>query len=276
MSDRFERDPERADRDHSSTSMMRLFGQMLMLPFTVFIYGVEVFVRTVKGMQQAADQGMDVMAGGIDSRRDFPTDESHLTRQVVEKGVPGTGTARGEWDDLRIQTTTSTGAGIVGDAEANQKETVKMTDRNLSDDQLKLVRYKILFVKRDYETAFPEREDLVYDNMTAEAFTAWKIAEFIQRLDTELVPHRWKAKNYPTGRTYREAEKEPGAKVYIHKLSEDDKKYLRVYFEVLDRYVRDEGDEEVDVLKEIRDAIKSLPRKEAAYDARAVGEEPSS
>ena len=34
-----------------------------------------------------------------------------------------------------------------------------MSDKDLNDDQLKLVRYKILFVKRDYETAFPEREE---------------------------------------------------------------------------------------------------------------------
>ena len=69
-----------------------------------------------------------------------------------------------------------------------------MRDKDLSDDQLKLVRYKILFVKRDYETAFPEKEELVPDNMTGEAFSAWKVAEFIQQLPAKrtLVPSDWR------------------------------------------------------------------------------------
>lgn len=32
-------------------------------------------------------------------------------------------------------------------------------ERDLHDDTLKLVRYKVLFVKREYEHAFPEQED---------------------------------------------------------------------------------------------------------------------
>ena len=69
-----------------------------------------------------------------------------------------------------------------------------MRDKDLSDDQLKLVRYKILFVKRDYETAFPEQEDLVPDNMTGDGFAAWKVAEFIQQLREKkqtFVPSDW-------------------------------------------------------------------------------------
>ncbi|HEX8632647.1 MAG TPA: hypothetical protein VF703_00695, partial [Pyrinomonadaceae bacterium] len=45
-------------------------------------------------------------------------------------------------------------------------------DRDLRDDMLKLVRYKVLFVKREYEHAFPEQEDLVSENMDGAAFTA--------------------------------------------------------------------------------------------------------
>ena len=45
-----------------------------------------------------------------------------------------------------------------------------MRDKDLNDEQLKLVRYKILFVKRDYETAFPEKEELVADNLSGEGF----------------------------------------------------------------------------------------------------------
>ena len=63
MSYEHERGQEGAGAGRSSPGVARLFGQMLLLPFTVFVYGMELFVRTVRGMQQAADQGMDVMAG---------------------------------------------------------------------------------------------------------------------------------------------------------------------------------------------------------------------
>jgi hypothetical protein len=135
-----------------------------------------------------------------------------------------------------------------------------MRDKDLSDDQLKLVRYKILFVKRDYEIAFPEREELVHDNITGEAFTAWKIAEFIQRLSKEPIPDKWRKKKYPKR---HDDESVPDDR-FIHRLDEDDKKYLRVYYEVLERYVREEDDTEVDVLKDIRKAIERLPRIDAS------------
>lgn len=75
----------------------------------------------------------------------------------------------------------------------------KGLDKDLHDDMLKLVRYKVLFVRREYEVAFPEREDLISDNMDGAAFTAWKIGEFIQDLQkrTTSVPQKWHDKNYP-------------------------------------------------------------------------------
>lgn len=246
MSNRFERAPERAGEGRSSTSMVHLLGQMLMLPFTVFVYSMEVFVRTIKGMQKAADQEMDVMVV-----ENLSTDEDSPIDVMAEGVIPS--------QSPQQFATTSTRDAIAGGAGANQKEIAKMTDRNLSDDQLKLVRFKILFVKRDYEAAFREQEALVPDNMTGEAFTAWKVAEFIQELGkgrTE-VPSEWPRDEngkpkYP---------KEPGHLQqrnnvwYLVSFPEKDKKYLRVYYEVLDRYVREEEDDEVVVLKEIRDAI---------------------
>ena len=71
-----------------------------------------------------------------------------------------------------------------------------MPDKDLRDDMLKLVRYKILFVKRDYEHAFPEKEELVSENTDSAGYTAWKIAEFIQktRRNTEI-PGKWRIKS---------------------------------------------------------------------------------
>ena len=124
-------------------------------------------------------------------------------------------------------------------------------DRDLRDDMLKLVRYKVLFVKREYEHAFREQEDLVSENMDGSAFTAWKVAEFIQGLAAKKtnVPTKW-GKTYPEG--YRTGDVLIG-------LPDEDKKYLRVYFEVMDRYPREKfkyEEEQISVLEGIREELK--------------------
>jgi hypothetical protein len=125
-------------------------------------------------------------------------------------------------------------------------------DKDLRDDMLKLVRYKVLFVKREYEHAFPEREDLVSDNLDGPAFTAWKVAEFIQQLGRgeTPVPRKWADKGYPAAEHRR-----GGA---LLGLDEEDKKYLRVYYEVLERYPREKfkyEEQQIRVLEQIRDAL---------------------
>lgn len=151
-------------------------------------------------------------------------------------------------------------------------------DRDLQDEMLKLVRYKVLFVRREYEVAFPEEEDLVQDSMDPASFTAWKIAEFVQELSKEqtLVPGKWIEVNPKTG---KEEVKYPGASFYTSKedsshrkrfylrgFPADDKKYLRVYYEVLDRYPREPfkyEEQQIEVLKQIRDAIPHKDGDEA-------------
>ena len=263
MSNRFEKESEHDGEGRASTSMVHLLGEMLMLPFTVFVYGIEMFLRTIKGVQRAADQGMDVMTGGNTRQSDFSTEKNCPTDQTGER-ISNLSTQQGGLDnDLNIPTTTSTSGANFGDAGTSHKETVQMNDRNLSDDQLKLVRFKILFVKRDYEAAFREQEALVPDNMTGEAFTAWKVAEFIQKLGegNTPAPDEWPrdTKGKPTYPKDPSALRQVGNRWYLLSFPEKDKKYLRVYYEVLDRYVREEEDDEVMVLKEIRDAINALP-----------------
>lgn len=178
------------------------------------------------------------------------------------------GPASGNQGDLTISTTgDATDGALEHDTATNQKEKINMDDRDLSDDKkLKLVRYKILFIKRDYEVAFPEREELVADSMEDTAYTAWKVAEFIQRLNETPVPHeKWGGgideevkPKYPKDSRGDLLARFDAGRWMIHKLPEADKKYLRVYFEVLDRYDREEfkyHERQIEVLEEIRDRI---------------------
>ena len=240
-----------------SASLMRLFGQMMMLPLSIFVYSMDLFVRTIQEVQRAADGGMDmVVSGTAQTRADAAPGGGRPSHSgPVDGGVPAPCREQGDSGAGANQATASEGECRTG-VETNQKESRTMSDKDLSDDMLKLVRYKILFVKRDYEHAFQEREELVHDNMTGDAFAAWKVAEFIQRLNREEVPHKWLKKNYP--RQFEDDERDGTKAAYISWLDEDDKKYLRVYYEVLERYEREESrtaEDQIKVLKEIRDRL---------------------
>ncbi len=195
--------------------MIALLTEMIMLPVTALLYGMELLVRAMQGTQRVTEQGMH---GLVDA-----------SRRAASGGV--------EDRDLRSAGNEGTRAtsGSVGDPEPRpaHQETATMDtsigyesrrDRDLRDDTLKLVRYKILFVKRDYEVAFQEQEDLVYDNMDGTSFAAWKVAEFIQKLHSGGVeqPTRWKGRNYPPKPKFVTNDR-------VTSLPEEDKKYLRVY-----------------------------------------------
>lgn len=228
---------------------MWLLGNMILVPIRAFIHGMELLVKSMQGMQDATDRSLDVMAGGHPARNDADTMVEPVPASVTQP-VPLGRTAGMHPADTYI---TDKHDDISG------KESVKMPDTNLSDDMLKLVRYKVLFIKRDYEWAFPEREELVFDNMTDSAFTAWKIAEFIQNLNRVEVPHKWREKTppYPPTQEWKNVD---GRDIWVlHSLPESDKKFLRVYFEVLQRYAREKlryEEDQLDALRSIREAIE--------------------
>lgn len=239
--------------------MMRILGQMMKLPIAAFVYGMEMLGKVIGDVQRAANQSIDDAVSGITQSLGDVPDLSGLTQAPDQNS--------GSQSESTIRTTESAREGLINDAETQQKEESKMPDTNLSDEMLKLVRYKILFVKRDYEHAFPEVEELVHDNMSSSAYSGWKIAEFIQRLGNEKteIPDKWAKTNYPAA-DFKKNGKLTG-------FPESDKKYLRVYFEVLDRYVREEfkyEEDQIDVLKEIRDALKEKDRAGSSAAGGAV------
>ena len=194
--------------------MMRIFAEALKLPLTALVYGMEMLVRTMQGWQKIADRGIDAMIGEVvQPNGDAPESESERSNdKTISLAEPANGNGP--------ETTTE-----------EETRMSDMDDKDLSGDDLKLVRYKVLFIKRDHEFAFPEREDLVSADIDESGFTAWKIAEFIQRLDETPVPDKWRSKAYPSGST----------ETYIKRLPEDDKQYLRIFYQVLDRFPREEA-----------------------------------
>ena len=237
-------------------NVIALLTEMVMLPVTAFLYGIELLVRAMQGTQNVTEHGMNVMVGAPRTR----ASEALRDRDLLNAGNGG-------------QRTTS---GSDGGPEPRpaQKEAAAMDtsigyesrrDRDLRDDTLKLVRYKILFVKREYEVAFPEQEDLVYDNMDPTSFAAWKVAEFVQRMHREGVrqPDGWVSRGYPARQGQSESDRRKFDRFFhrecvLKSLPEDDKKYLRVYYEVLERYPREKfrhEEQQIRVLEQIRDKM---------------------
>jgi len=234
------------NEDQGSASMIRVFGQLLMLPIAAFVYGVEMLIKTMQGVQQVSNQGMEVMVGPQARLNVLPEARAAPVAPV------------GQDDSVFINNAGDLNSGT---SEITFKEEKPLStngdrangrDKDLHDDMLKLVRYKILFVRREYEHAFPEQEDLVSDNMDGSAFTAWKIAEFIQDLHRAAtrIPIKWSDKNYPPKDFIRGE--------YLNGIPHEDKKYLRVYYEVLERYPREKfkyEEQQIKVLEDIRDRL---------------------
>ena len=100
-----------------------------------------------------------------------------------------------------------------------------MADKNLHDDNIKLVRYILLLIKREHECILSSGYEMVDDDTDDSGFNARIIAGYVKG----------------------------------HQLDEDDRKYLRVSYEVLDRYAKQpfkHEQKQVAVLEQIRDAIR--------------------
>jgi hypothetical protein len=239
--------------DQGSLNIVQVFGQLMMLPVAAFVYGIEMLIKTMQGIQEVSNQGMEIMVGS----------------QARLSAVPEAGTApnnvadKGPFSGINAADATS----VTNELTFKEEKPLTINDncapgndRDLHDDMLKLVRYKVLFVRREYEVAFPEKEDLVSDNMDGGAFTAWKIAEFIQELHPKdkdkpipsthtRIPTKWLDKKYA---------EEFWKDSYLTGIPHEDKKYLRVYYEVLERYPREKfkyEEQQIRVLEEIRDKL---------------------
>lgn len=234
----------------SAQGVTGLVARLLRLPIAAFVFGMEMFVVTLQGLQRFTDDGLEAVAGA----GAVPT--------VRDGAGPAARADPGDRRDTDLTTDTGT---------SNRQKEPPMPDTNLNDDMLKLVRYKILFVKREYEVAFPEQEELIYDNLTDTGFVAWKIAEFIQHLGDTSLPPKWRNKNYPANQAEQpgdpaivrkwQDEKARGGDRRVHWLPEGDKKFLRVYYEVLARYTRERfkhDERQIEVLEQIRDGIDNL------------------
>lgn len=206
--------------------MMQFLSQMLKLPVTAFVVAMEIIARAMREFEKTFDQSVDVvLSGAAQTLANTPGSEADPKDEAGPK-------------DNDPNTSQETG----------EKEERRMPDQDLSGDDLKLVRYKILFVKRQHEVAFPEQEALVNYKTTGADFAGLKIADFMG----EAEKGKYKLDDYPKLKGV--AKETDGGWTF----KDDDKKNVKIFFEVIARYPKEDVEwpkEQVDVLKEIRDKL---------------------
>jgi len=198
----------------------------------------DAFAQMFRVWQRAAASGATGPSGvesGIDT-----------TGRAGMAGVQVMQTRPGVQDDYRQRGPDGDGSS----ASRKERSTMNNRDTDLSgEDRLKLVRYKIVFLKRDHEVAFPEKEELVAYDTSAADWAGIKVAHFMDAMRgwaKEDLPEEWEGKSYPP---------------FIdghYCIPRDDQRYIRVYFEVLQRWDRMEADYEkrrTQAIEDIRNAI---------------------
>src|SRR6266852_777836 len=160
--------------------MMRLLTRLMILPLEVIVSSMEAFSKAMREIQKTFGEGI--------------IDPAPAPASAVDEALSD-GPSVTTHSEIKLPDNTPTQSSSIVH-EHNRKEKVQMADQDLSGSDLKLVRYKVLFTKRDYEHAFPEKEELVHDDMECNRFIAWKIAEFVQALKKEedgvrRIPEKW-------------------------------------------------------------------------------------
>jgi hypothetical protein len=262
---------------------------MMMMPFSAFAYGMDLFRQMMQGVQQGG-AGPGAQPEWQWTSRDFG--------DVAESGPGSPAETRGQMAGGDITNRAITTQQPISEEEKNMSnqgwgggepkaggkgwscgdENWKVSDdcrEQAACDRLRLVRYKVLFLKNKFEAAFPEDEELVAEDITKDGFITWKIAEFIQKMERGEIrqPHRWYTENNYPARTKGGRVTTRDGQHYVRALPDKDKKYLRVYSEVLawyDRERRNYERDKVDVLEQIRNALTDIRlhgRHEPGYES---------
>jgi len=223
------RNDDRAGGRDGGQELFRLAGQMMFFPVTLFTWSLDTMLR----MARPSPPGFE-RSGGAVPRQPLSA--------PVARSDAATAPAADSWRPAESQNPTTPGGAQVSATEPAPvpSREVNTMDTNLSDDMVKLVRYTIVSIERDHERIIHHNEEIVTDNLTDDAFASWMIASYLQ------------SKEY-----MRKVDEDPR-----HKIRHDHKKNLRVCFEVLCRWPKQDRKYEkrqLEVLEGIREAILRRP-----------------
>jgi len=206
---------------------------MMKLPLAIFVYSMEMFTKTMQGMRRVADQGIDTVVNGLTQT----LSSTSSSESNPAKYAPDT-------TGYNVEVTST-----------SQKEESKMSDLDLSGDDLKYVRYTIVFTKRDNETTLlPEREELVDYATDGGSYGGLQIAAFFERVARGDEPRpAFRESGYAP---LEPVPGQPGRQRWT--IPPEDRKYVKFIYRVDRRLPKGEAEysrDQVRILREIRDRI---------------------
>jgi hypothetical protein len=180
---------------------------LIRMPFRLFGLGMEFMSRITSILAEATSQSgtQDAVAAGLD----MPARPPALCNKNVQ----------------------------------NYGKEEEMTDQDFGGDDLKVVRYRIIYTKRDHE-AFLEDGDMLIDYRTnAGELGGLIIASFMEKVQKKQIKLPSKVGN---------------------DISVDDRRYVKVTVEVVGRFPRESGEydrRKIQELEGIHDAITKVSSK---------------
>jgi hypothetical protein len=141
--------------------MTQLLSQMMKLPMAIVISSMEILIKTMQDVRKMADQGIDVVIGGV--------------VQTLSGTLGSENTPMGQVLDGAVSDNGKTSHAI------SLKEERYMPDLDLGGDDLKVVSYSIVFDKPDEEQILESGEKRLVDYATDGAsYAGLRIAAFLQ------------------------------------------------------------------------------------------------
>ncbi|HVS82126.1 MAG TPA: hypothetical protein VHE60_10370 [Pyrinomonadaceae bacterium] len=220
--------------------MVRLLTQMMRLPGAVLVYSVEMFAKTMQGLQRITDQGIDAIVGN-------EAQAGRLTGGDQARSPPPT----------TIFNESATTGRAENSNTVTPKEESKMSDVDLRGDDSKLVAYFITFTKRDLGAYLGGDSEVISYSTTEADYGGAKKAEYLADLQNEGAKRsdKWKTSNYPPDKYLDPGDKDR----FIGLPPEDFEEFVKVKVEVKARYETEPGQyekEQADALKKLASAVK--------------------
>jgi hypothetical protein len=221
--------------------VIQFFSQMLKFPVAAVAAGFEIMARVMRDMQQTFDRNVDVVAEGMaQSLREQTAETGTQVQDPEGTSKVVTGNRIDESDS-----TTQKAGGNMGDWDGQ--------DQDLSGEDLKVVQYRIIFTKRDYEATLSEHEETVNYPTNGASYGGLKVAQFMGDLREHgrKLPQSWQDNDeelkYPPDKFIKDGR--------YYGIPEDDQRYITFLYEVIRHVEREEKEydkEQVKILDQIR------------------------
>jgi hypothetical protein len=136
---------------------------------------------------------------------------------------------------------------------------------DLSGDDLKVVRWRIIFTKPDLEASFEERTEIVYST-NGGSLGGIKVSEFMGKVERKEIerPRKWRDNEYPPASNFPGGDQTPKDEKYWS-FPDEDLRYIEFQYEVIRREARQDPNFDSSRnkdLRSIRDAIEKLAKAE--------------